>query len=306
MAAALIIATGAGAPPFAGRDVTFRSADGTVLAGTLTVPAGDGAPFRAVVLVHASGAQDRDETIGPNAVFLQLGTALTNAGYAVLRYDKRGVGQSGGRATLRTRDELLADVRAAFRFARLQPEVDPAHVFLLGHSEGGQLVPTVAADEPAVAGIILMAPPALPLWRILVQQASAGAAPDHRAAAAAKEMGLLDDARLGHDSMRAWLRSSLDVDPVVDIARVRVPVLILQGTADAQIRLTDLPRLVNAARSANRNVTVRTFPGDNHLFEPALAPGQTPQQALEQYLTVPAQLDPRVLQAITGWLSRSR
>jgi hypothetical protein len=102
-------------PPqhFSSRDVTFVSADGTTLAGTLTVPDAAPAPLPAVVLVHGSGPMDRNETIGPNPVFLQLSNALSNAGYVVLRYDKRGVGQSGGTRDGATRPQLLADATAA-------------------------------------------------------------------------------------------------------------------------------------------------------------------------------------------------
>jgi dienelactone hydrolase len=205
---------------------------------------------------------------------------------------------------LGTRDELIEDVRAAFRFARTQPKLDPKHVYLLGHSEGGELVPSVAAHDLGVAGIILLAPPALPLSQVLMEQKLAGVAPDQRAAAQAQELAIFASTRQGHDSMRAWLRSSLDVDPAVDIARVHVPVLILQGTADVQVLAADLPRLVTAARAHNRDVTVRTFPGDNHLFD-AAPPGmtQTPYAALRQYLTVPAWIDARVLATIEKWLA---
>jgi alpha-beta hydrolase superfamily lysophospholipase len=291
-------------PHFTSRDVHFTSADGTVLAGTLTVPDRGRPPYATVVLVHGSGAADRDELIGVNPVFLQLSNALSNDGYAVLRYDKRGVGQSGGKTTLGTRDELLDDVRAAYGFARAQPKLDPKHVFLLGHSEGGELVPTVAVTDPSVPGIILLAPPALPLSQVLMEQALAGVAPDQQAAARAREQAIFTSTRQGHDSMRAWLRSSLDIDPAVDIARVRAPVLILQGTADAQVLAADLPRLVTAARAHNHDVTVRTFPGDNHLFD-AAPPGvtQTPFAALRQYLTVPAWIDARVLRTIESWLA---
>ncbi len=292
-------------PHFTSREVSFASADGTLLAGTLTVPEAGRAPFAAVVFVHGTGPQDRDETIGPNAVFLQLSNALSNAGYAVLRYDKRGIGKSGGRGSLGTRPELLADVRAAYRFVREQPQVDPKRVYLLGHSEGGELVPTVAAQDPSVAGIILLAPPALPLAKILLEQALAGVQPDQRAATEAKELALFENARHANDSTRAWLRSSMDLDPTVDIARVHAPILILQGEADVQVLAADLPRLTKAARAANRDVTVHTFSNDNHLFEP-VAPGivQTPFVALQQYLTVPARIDPRVLAALDAWLAR--
>jgi alpha-beta hydrolase superfamily lysophospholipase len=78
-------------------------------------------PFPAVVLVHGSGAMDRDETIGPNAIFEQLATALSNAGYAVLRYDKRGVAKSGGSPLGGTRGRLLDDVDAAFVSRAINP-----------------------------------------------------------------------------------------------------------------------------------------------------------------------------------------
>ena len=292
-------------PHFSSRDVQFTSTDGTVLAGTLTVPEHGRAPFAAVVFVHGTGPMDRDETIGPNPFFLQLSNALSNAGYAVLRYDKRGIAKSGGKGSLGTRGELLADVKAAFRFARVQHEIDPKRVFLLGHSEGGELVPTVAVQERGIAGIILMAPPSLPLWQVSMRQVLAGVTPDKRAAMEKEELAALDAMRHSNEAKDAWYRSSMDVDPAVDIARVRSPILILQGEGDAQVSPLDLPRLINAARVANRNVTVRTFSNDNHLFEAIVSSGpQTPSAAVLQYLTVPARIDERVLNALSTWMAR--
>jgi|GEM_PF-1753553 len=291
-------------PHFTSRDVTFSSADGTLLAGTLTVPDHGRAPFAAVVFVHGSGPMDRDETIGPNPFFLQLSNALSNAGYAVLRYDKRGIGQSGGRNTSGARAQLLADVNAAYRFTRAQHEIDPKRVYLLGHSEGGELVPTVAAQERSVAGIILMAPPSLPLWQVSMRQALAGVSPDGRAAMEKEELAALDKLRHSNEPKDAWYRSSMDLDPAVDIARVRSPILILQGEGDAQVSVKDLPRLAKAARAANRDVTVRTFSNDNHLFEAIVSNGpQTPQAAVQQYLTVPARIDARVLDTLSAWMA---
>jgi alpha-beta hydrolase superfamily lysophospholipase len=292
-------------PHFTSRDVTFTSADGMQLAGTLTVPERGRGPYATLVLVHGTGPQDRDETIGPNPVFLMLSNALSNAGYAVLRYDKRGIGKSGGRNSLGTRDELLDDIKAAYHFASVQPEADPKRIYLLGHSEGGELVPTVAAGEPRIAGIVLMAPPALQLWRVIMEQALESSPPAQRAAVESKELTDFENAREGHDSMRAWLRSSMDIDPIVDIKRVHAPILILQGAADVQVLPADLPRLTAAARSVNRDVTVHVFSNDNHLFE-AVTPGvkQTPYVALQQYLTVPSHLDPRMIAALEAWLAQ--
>ena len=293
-------------PHFTSRTVAFTSPDATVLAGTLTVPEGAAHARPAIVLVHGSGAEDRDETIGPNAVFLQLSNALSNAGYVVLRYDKRGVGKSGGAPYSGTRDNLLADVSAAVRYARSLREVDPRRVFVLGHSEGGELVPTIAVRDPRLAGIILMAPPALPLWKIVLEQAIAShpeVAPATYERESAKENARV---RVSSEPRDAWARSTIDVDPIVDIARVRVPVLIVQGLGDAQVFPRDLPRLERASRSANARVTVRTFSRDNHLFEPVIGKPQSPLDALQQYMTIPGRIDPRVTGALIDWLRHAR
>ena len=292
---------------FSSTNVTFASGDGTRLAGTLTVPNAGAAPYPAVVLVHGSGPENRDEQIGPNAVFLQLATALSNAGFTVLRYDKRGIGKSGGNARSTTRDDLLQDVEAALHFVRAQSSVDRSRVFLLGHSEGGELVPSVAAVTPGVAGIVLMAPPALPLAEISMEQTLESVPPSKRAQARSAEAAALANIRSGASPGMTWYRSSMDVDPVKAIAQVRVPVLILQGGADVQVLPKDLPRLADAAKQHNAHVTVHLFSGDNHLFMRAL-PGteSSPQAALKQYLTVPDRIDPAVLRTMIGWLKQPR
>jgi len=304
-APALAVALPTPAPHFSSRDVHFTSADGTVLAGTLTVPDDAKRPCAAIVFIHGSGPQDRNETIGPNPIFLQLSNALSNDGYVVLRYDKRGIGESGGAQTGGTREQLLADIEAAFAFVSTQPEVDAKRVYLLGHSEGGELAPTVAARQPTVAGIILMAPPALPLSQVLMQQTLAMVPAAQSKDAEAQELADLQKLRTSNALRDAWLRSSLDVDPTVDIARVHVPILILQGGSDVQVRPTDLPRLAAAARATNRDVTIDTFDGLNHLFEPVPAgAAQTPEEAVAQYLSVPARVDDRVLAALAAWLQK--
>jgi alpha-beta hydrolase superfamily lysophospholipase len=291
-------------PHFTSRDVTFTSSDGVTLAGTITIPEGAAHPRPAVVLVHGSGPEDRDEAIGPNAVFLQVSNALSNAGYVVLRYDKRSVGKSGGAPYSGTRPQLLDDVRAALHFAQAQPEVNAKRVFLLGHSEGGELVPSVAARDPRVAGIILMAPPALPLWQVIMEQVLASVPPSKAAETRREQNAAVEKMSHSKDPKDVLTFSSFDVDPAVDIARVHVPILILQGDGDTQVFVKDLPRLVTAARTSNARVTVRTFSNDNHLFEAIVGPAhQTPLAATHQYLTVPALLDQRVFDAMTSWLA---
>jgi dipeptidyl aminopeptidase/acylaminoacyl peptidase len=81
---------------------------------------------------------------------------------ATLRLDDRGVGESAGDANAATAEDTAADAEAALTFLRARPEIDPRHVGLIGHSYGGEIAPMVAAEDPAVAAVVLMAGPARP------------------------------------------------------------------------------------------------------------------------------------------------
>lgn len=147
--------------PYTAEDVTFDNpdAEAVTLAGTLTLPPGDG-PHPALVLMSGSGAQDRDESLAPAASikpFALIADALTRAGIAVLRYDDRGVGDSTGDFAAATGEDLAGDASAAIDYLRTRDEINPEQVGLLGHSEGGAMAPYIAARNPGVAFVISMA-----------------------------------------------------------------------------------------------------------------------------------------------------
>lgn len=287
-------------PPakYASRDVEIRADDRVTLAGTLTIPNAAATPMPGFVFVHGSGCIDRDETIGPNKIFAQLANRLSNDGYAVLRYDKRSCGKSGG--TFSPRNRLIADARDAIAFLRAQQGIDPNRIFVLGHSEGGELAPSIAIADGRLRGIVLMAPPALPLEQILMQQTLHFATPSSRAQLAAREKRELANIESGKGSsfFAAWLRSTFGIDPITLIAKVPCPILIAQGVKDVQVLAADTPRLVNAALAAHRNVTVAMLPDDDHLFL-KLDPNKT--STLTEYFT-PSYLDPALFAAIEAWL----
>lgn len=160
--------------PYDSQEVVFDNPDaGISLVGTLTLPR-KGGPFPAVVLVAGTGAHTRDEVVSLHKILLVLADSLTRKGMAVLRYDKRGVGQSGGKADpLSTTDDYASDARAAVRFLRIQPEIDPARVGIIGHSEGGIIAPMVAAGNPEVAWIVLLAGTGLPGMDVQILQETA-------------------------------------------------------------------------------------------------------------------------------------
>lgn len=143
--------------PYKEEEVSYKNAkDNVKLAGTLTLPAGDG-KFPAVVLITGSGAQDRDETVFGHKPFLVLADYLTRRGIAVLRVDDRGTGGSERGAADATSENFAGDVLAGIEYLKTRKEIDARKIGLIGHSEGGMIAPMLAANSKDVAFIVLMA-----------------------------------------------------------------------------------------------------------------------------------------------------
>ena len=141
--------------PYRVEEVTYSSGEIT-LAGTLTRPEGTG-PFPAAVLISGSGAQNRDEELLGHKPFHVLADHLTRAGIAVLRFDDRGVGGSGGSTMNSTTDDVAGDALAGVAFLRGRSEIDPKRVGVIGHSEGGVVGPLAASRSDEVAFVVMMA-----------------------------------------------------------------------------------------------------------------------------------------------------
>ena len=143
--------------PYKEEEVSYTNTkDGVKLAGTLTLPAGEG-KFPAVILITGSGAQDRDETVFGHKPFLVLADYLTRRGVAVLRVDDRGIGGSDAGSNNATSENFAGDVLAGIEFLKTRREIDAKKIGLIGHSEGGMIAPMVAARSRDVAFIVLMA-----------------------------------------------------------------------------------------------------------------------------------------------------
>lgn len=156
--------------PYREEEVAYENAaGGAKLAGTLTLPNGDG-PFACVLLITGSGAQDRDETLMGHKPFLVLADHLTRKGIAVLRVDDRGMGGSTGDMTHATSEDFAGDVRAGVEFLKGRKEIDPKRIGLAGHSEGGMIAPMVAAKTGDVAFLVLLAGPGVSGEEILFAQ----------------------------------------------------------------------------------------------------------------------------------------
>ncbi len=142
--------------PYTSEDLTFENPTAKIkLAGTLTIPKGDG-PFPVVVMVSGSGPQDRDETLFEHKPFLVIADHFTQKGIAVLRYDDRGTYKSGGKFMGATSADFAVAAVAAVQYLKARKEIDPKRIGIVGHSEGGVIAPMVAADHPDEIGFIVM------------------------------------------------------------------------------------------------------------------------------------------------------
>ncbi|MGO4431230.1 alpha/beta hydrolase family protein, partial [Streptomyces sp. MCAF7] len=124
------------------------------------------------VLLGGGGPFDRDGTSGPNKPLKDLAWGLASRGVAVLRFDKvtyAHPGEVADTSDFTMADEYVPYAIAAVRTLQHEPTVDPARIFVLGHSMGGKVAPRVAAAEPSVAGLVLLAGDAQPMHEAAVR-----------------------------------------------------------------------------------------------------------------------------------------
>lgn len=159
-------------PPFTytSEDVSFINDKFNIkLAGTLTLPAGEG-PFKAVIMITGSGAQNRNEELMGHKPFMVVADFLSRNGIAVLRYDDRGVGGSQGKYYDATSADLATDAEAAFDFLKKNPKINPGQIGLIGHSEGGLIAPIIAASNHEIGFIVSLAGPGVTGQQIIIRQ----------------------------------------------------------------------------------------------------------------------------------------
>jgi len=296
--------------PFAERDFSVGEGE-RALPGTLAMPEGDG-PFPAVVLVHGSGPQDRDETIGPNRPFLDIARALAAQGIAVLRYDKRTKARpqdfASGNFTID--DETTNDAVLAVAALRKTEGIDPDRVFVLGHSQGGMLAPRIAAISGHVDGLILLAAPSRSLLDIVIEQ--------NRRLAALND-GRIDDAeRAAINALSEQVRQARDpqtpattvtlmgqsagywrsvdaVKPVQEAAQVQLPMLVLQGARDIQVVDADWQGWKEAFHD-DPKVTFKLYETLNHLGIAGEGDG-----SVAEYQQ-PGHVDATLIDDVAGWI----
>jgi dienelactone hydrolase len=278
-------------PPYA-RPSAFQERDVQVgtgqwaLPGTLALPRGDG-PFPAVVLVHGSGPNDRDETIGPNKPFRDLAGGLASRGIAVLRYEKRTKHYWSRMApaaeTITVKEETIDDAVAAVETLAAQEKIDAKRVFVLGHSLGGSLLPRIGKAKEGIAGFISLAGSTRPLEDLILDQSRYILSLDGKLSLEAQkklteieqQVANVKSANLSADTRNSKLplgcpaKYWLDLrgyHPAEAAKGLSKPMLILQGGRDYQVTLEDFQGWKNTL-SARQDVQFKLYPKLNHLFQ---------------------------------------
>ena len=298
------------------------AASGFSLAATITKPVGQAppvaGPWPAVLLVPGSGSVDRDEDVFGIPIFGQIAGALADAGFLVARYDKRGVGLSGGRAESAALEDYADDVRTMVRYLDKRPDVDRQRIVAVGHSEGGWVALLAASKENKIAGLALVATPSIVGAELVLEQQRR--ALDRTVDSLVERHAKIDLQRKIHQAVISgegwddipadlrrqadtpWFRSFLTFDPADVMRKVRQPVIIVQGELDRQVPPYHADQLIELARARNRDVSADgvSLDGINHLLVPA-----TTGEADEYARLAGETVSPELVSAIIDWLSRT-
>lgn len=291
---------------------------GFTLAGSMTMPQATGRlRHPAVVLVAGSGSVDRDEVVAGIPIFAQLAGALAEQGFVVLRYDKRGVGQSGGRSERVTLQDYADDLTTAVKWLAKRKDIDPRRIAVAGHSEGGAVAMLAAAREKQIGSLILIAAPGTLGSELILEQQrhtlDLMKVPDAERqskielqkriqAAVVTDKGwesIPPELRSQADS--TWFRSLLLFDPAKVVPKIKQPILIIQGDLDRYVFPHHADTLAALARARKNPAPseVLHLPDINHL----LAPARTGE--VSEYDSLPEKtITPAVAKAIVDWLKK--
>lgn len=257
------------------------------LPATLALPNGSG-PFPAVVLVHGSGPNDRDETIGPNKPFRDLAWGLASQGIAVLRYDKRTLAHASQftpelLTKLTLKEETVDDALLAAQLLRQTANIDPKRVYVLGHSLGAMAAPRIGQQDPALAGLIIMAAPTTPFEDLVLYQitylTSLNSAPTDQQKADLEtlkaQVARVKDPNLSNQVDGKDLPLGIPPTYWLDLRNyhpeevtktLAMPVFVLQGERDYQVPPATEFGPWKTALAQKSNATLKLYPKLNHLF----------------------------------------
>lgn len=287
--------------------------------GTAAASAGAAAGrVPAVILLSGSGANDRDGYALGIPTLGQLAGALADAGFLAVRYDKRGYGQSGGRAESATLTDYAEDARAVMRWLAQRKDVDPRRIALVGHSEGAWVALLAASRERRFAAVVSIAAPSSTGAELVLEQQQRALdaltlAPEEREKRVALQKQIQTAVLTGRGwdgippEMRRqadtpWFQSLLAFNPVRVLDNVRQPLLFVHGELDRQVPVAHVDRLANLAHKESNSKSIETVivRGINHLLVPA-----TTGEVSEYGTLTDRNISKDVTSAVNGWLTRT-
>ncbi|HIH28384.1 MAG TPA: alpha/beta fold hydrolase, partial [Thermoplasmata archaeon] len=293
---------------FTEQNVSIVAEEHWKLPATLTIPNGAG-PFPAVILVHGSGPNDRDESIGPNKPFKDIAWGLASRGVVVLRYEKRTLQYADEFAQLvnfTVQAETIADAVAGINLLAASSVVDASKIFVLGHSLGGMLAPRIALQNNKVKGLIFLAAPTRHLEDLILEQArylTAISGLNQSAQLAELEQQVMKVKNLSMNETESvfGVPKSYWVDlaaytPMDTAQLLDLPLFILQGERDYQVTMVDYVRW-NETFSNDPLVTLKTYPSLNHLFITGTGIPTNTEYLVEGHVAEEVILD------ITSWIT---
>lgn len=262
----------------------YFGSEGLELPAILSTPDTAG-KFPLVILVHGSGPNNSDESVGNQAPFRDIAWGLAKQGIAVLRYDKRTLvhpSSFGDDATVE--QETVEDAMISAITAQTMPEVIPDKIFILGHSLGAMMIPRISEVTPEAKGFIMMAASVTPLHELMVEQYEYIFSLDGKLSLnerisliQAKKMkknvsALTTDSDTKPSSLFGisapyWLYLN-DYDVLERVQSIEKPLLVLQGESDYQVLMRDFEAIKNVL-SDKENVTLISYPGLGHLMTQA-------------------------------------
>lgn len=301
-----------------GEETVRIPASGFGMAASVAKPATATGPLPAVIVIGGPTVGDRDGVVAGIPVLGQIAADLVAAGFAVVRYDRRGVGQSGGRSETTTINDYAEDVRAIVTWIeKSRKDIDKRRIALVGHGEGGWIAMTAAARDGRVTAVAVASTASTTGGELVLErqrrvldglkatdadkQAKIELQRKINAAAAsgASWDGIPLEMRRAAET--PWFQSYLAFDPARVIRDVRQPVLIVHGALDTEVPPYHAEKLAELARARKRKVSVdvAALPGLNHL----LVPAQTGE--IEEYAVLPEKkVSPVATAAIGTWMAR--
>ncbi|NDV65961.1 alpha/beta fold hydrolase [Bacteroides sp. 224] len=252
------------------------------LPGILSLPKGVTRPPVAI-LVHGSGPNDRDETIGPNKPFRDLAYGLAKQGIAVVRYDKRTYVYKDVELASDFDKETVDDALAIIEMMKNEPLIDSNRIYIVGHSQGALLAPRIAErSRNALAGIILIAGPARSMEDLMVEQtiylsSLAPSTPETEKQVEAIKQQAINVKKIGREPFDeknglilevpiSYWKFANEYRPVEVAKKLKLPMLIVQGERDYQVTMEDF-NLWKAGLAKAKYVSFKSYSKLNHLLQ---------------------------------------